>query len=90
MLLPPSPKLQHLRGLPGTASEKNKALVPEAEIDDEPLVLRKLKPKIPDHDNSHPVAQNMMLGKDKGLRQWRMFDPYSVRRRTACDYRFHT
>ena len=54
-----------------SAAEKNKAPVPEANVDEEPLVLRKLKPKIPDHDNAHPVAKNMMLRKDKGLRQWR-------------------
>ncbi|XP_044367438.1 uncharacterized protein, partial [Triticum aestivum] len=73
-----------------SAAERNKAPMPEVEIDDEPLVLRKLKPKIPDHDNSHPVAENMMLMKDKGLREWRKVDPYSVRRRTTSDYRFHT
>ena len=53
-----------------SAAEKNKAPVPESNVDEEPLVLRKLKPKIPDHDNAHPVAENMMLMKDKGLRQW--------------------
>ncbi|XP_044396448.1 uncharacterized protein, partial [Triticum aestivum] len=71
-------------------AKKNKAPLPEVNVDDEPLVLRKLKPKIPDHDNAHPVAENMMLRKDKGLHQWRMSNPYSVRRRTACDYHFHT
>jgi hypothetical protein len=55
------------RNIPAT--EKNKAPVPEVDMDDEPLVLRKLKPKIPDHDNAHPVAENMMLRKDKGLRE---------------------
>ena len=73
-----------------TAAEKNKALVPEVQEDDEPLVPRKLKPKIPDHDDGHPVAENMKLRKDKGLRERRKVDPYSVRKRTACDYRFHT
>ena len=48
-----------------SASEKNKAPVPDTEIDDEPLVLRRLRPKIPNHDNTHPVAENMMLRKDK-------------------------
>ena len=64
--------------------------MPEANVDEEPLVLRKLKPKIPDHDDAYPVAENMMLRKDKGLRQWRLSDPYAARRRTACDYRFQT
>ena len=73
-----------------SAAENNKAPVPEVQEDDEPLVLRKLKPKIPDHDDGHPVAENMKLRKDKGLREWRKVDPYSVRRRTTCDYRFHT
>ena len=53
-------------------------------------MLRKLKPKIPDHDDNHPVAENMKLRKDAGLRLWRESDPYAVRRRTAVDYRFHT
>jgi hypothetical protein len=73
-----------------SAAEKNKAPVPEADVDEESLVLRKLKPKIPDHDDAHPVAENMMLRKDKGLRLWRLNDPYAARRRTACDYRFQT
>ena len=34
-------------------SEKNKAPVPEAAVDDEPLVLTKLRLKIPDHENAH-------------------------------------
>ena len=62
--------------------------MPEVQDDDEPLVLRKLKPKILDNDNAHPLAENMMLRKDKGLREWRKMDPYSVRRRTSCDYPF--
>ena len=42
------------------AGEKNKALVPETvakEEDEEEHVLRKLKPKIPDHNDAHPVAE---------------------------------
>ena len=73
-----------------STTEKNKAPVPESNVDEVPLVLRKLKPKIPDHDNAHPVTENMMLRKDKGLRQWRLTDPYAIRRRTTCDYHFHT
>ena len=49
------------------AAEKNKAPVPEVvaeEEDDEEHVLRKLKPKIPDHNDVHPVAENMKLRKD--------------------------
>ena len=50
-------------------AEKNKAPVPEVEEeDDEAQVLRKLKPKIPDHDDNHPVAENMKERKDAGLR----------------------
>ena len=54
-----------------SATEKNKAPVPETvaeEEDDEEHVLRKLKPKIPDHNDAHPVAENMKLRKDAGLR----------------------
>ena len=74
------------------AEEKNKTTVPEAaeEEEDDSLVLRKLKPKIPDHNDAHPVAENMKIRKDSGLRLWRQSDPYAVRRRTAVDYRFHT
>ena len=53
-------------------------------------MLRKLKPKIPDHDDNHPVAENMKLRKDAGLGQWRLSDPYATRRRTDVDYHFHT
>nr|XP_020149572.1 myb-like protein V [Aegilops tauschii subsp. strangulata] len=83
----PAPK-RSTRNIP--AAEKNKAPVPETQEDEEPLVLRKLKPKIADHDDGHPVAENMKLRKDRGLREWRKVDPYSVRRRIDCDYRFHT
>ena len=67
--------------------------MPEAvaeEEDDEEHVLRKLKPKITDHNDAHPVAENMKLRKDAGLKQWRLTDPYSVRRGIAVDYKFHT
>nr|XP_020168346.1 ATP-binding cassette sub-family F member 1-like [Aegilops tauschii subsp. strangulata] len=53
------------------AVEKNKAPMPEVQEDEEPQVLRKLKPKIPDHDDGHPVAENMKLRKDCGLIEWR-------------------
>ena len=81
---------RNTRSIP--AEEKNKAPVPEAaeEEEDDSLVLRKLKPKIPDHNDAHPVAENMKIRKDSGLRLWRQSDPYAVRRRTAVDYRFHT
>ena len=73
------------------AEEKNKAPVLEVEEeDDEALVLRKLKPKIPDHNDAHPVAEDMNIRKDAGLRLWRLSDPYVMWRRTAVDYRFHT
>ena len=52
--------------------------------------MRKLKPKIPYHNDAHPVAENMKIRKDSGLRLWREFHPYATRIRTAVDYRFHT
>ena len=61
------------------------------EIDEEDVeaqVLRKLKPKIPDYDDSHPVAEDMNIRKDVRLRLWRQSDPYAVRRRTTVDYMF--
>ena len=46
--------------------------MPELEEEEaEAQVLRKLKPKIPDHDDSHPVAEDMSIKKDAGLRLWR-------------------
>ena len=84
----PKPK-RSTRNIP--AEEKNKAPVPQAaEEEDDSVVLRKLKPKIPDHNDAHPVAENMKIRKDSGLRLWRESDPYATRRRTAVDYRFHT
>lgn len=51
------------------AEEKNTTPVPQVEEeDDEALVLRKLKPKIPDHNDAHPVAEDMNIRKDAGLR----------------------
>ena len=65
--------------------------MPEMEEEDvEAQVLRKLKPKISDHNDSHPVAEDMSIRKDAGLRVWRQSDPYAVRRKTPVDYRFHT
>ena len=85
---PPKPK-RNTRSI--SAEEKNKAPVPQAEEeDDESLILRKLKPEIPYHNDAHPVAEDMHIRKDAGLRLWRQSDPYAVRRRTAVDYRFHT
>ena len=87
---PKSAPKRNTRSIP--AAEKNKAPVPEtvAEEEDEEQVLRKLKPKIPDHNDAHPVAEDMKLRRDSGLRKWREADPYASRRRTAMDYRFHT
>ena len=80
---------RNTRSIP--AAEKNKAPVPEVaeEEDEEGHVLRKLKPKIPDHNDAHPVAEDMNIRKDSGLRLWRMPDPYATRRRTDVDYKFH-
>ena len=61
-----------------------------ADEDDEGQVLRKLKSKIPDHNDAHPMAENMKIRRDSGLRLWRETDPYATRRRTPVDYRFHT
>ena len=65
----PAPKTtaskRSTRNIP--AAKKNKAPVPKVQEDEEPLVLRKLKPKIPDHNDDHPVAENMKLRKDAGL-----------------------
>ena len=83
----PKPK-RNTRSIPAT--EKNKAPVPEAAEEEEENVLRKLKPKIPDHNDAHPVAENMKIRRDSGLRKWRETDPYATRRRTTVDYRFHT
>ena len=84
----PKPK-RNTRSIP--AAEKNKAPVPETVAEEEEEnVLRKLKPKIPDHNDAHPVAEDMKLRRDSGLRKWREADPYASRRRTAVDYRFHT
>ena len=60
----PKPK-RSTRNIP--AEEKNKAPVPQAaeeEEEDDSAVLRKLKPKIPDHNDAHPVAENMKIRKD--------------------------
>jgi hypothetical protein len=51
----PSKPKRSTKNIP--AEEKNKAPVPGVEEkDDEGHVLRKLKPKIPDHNDTHPVA----------------------------------
>ena len=52
---------RNTRSIP--AAEKNKAPVPEVadEEDEEGQVLRKLKPKIPDHNDAHPVAEDMRI-----------------------------
>ena len=89
----PKPKTtpkRSTRNIP--AAEKNKAPMPEVAIEeeDDSIVLRKFKPKIPDHNDAHPVAENMKVRKDSGLRLWRESDPYATRRRTIVDYRFHT
>ena len=73
------------------AVEKNKAQVPEAKEEEaEAQVPRKLKPKIPEHNDAHLVAEDMRIRKAAGLRQWRKADPYVVMRRTIVDYMFHT
>jgi len=59
---PKSAPKRTTRSIP--AEEKNKAPVPEADEEvEDPLVLRKLKPKIPDH-NDALVAEDMKLRKD--------------------------
>jgi hypothetical protein len=52
------------------ASEKNKALVPEREEEeDDAPVLMKLRPRLPEHNDTHTVVENMKKRKDKGLRK---------------------
>ena len=59
----PSKPKRNTRSIP--AEEKNKAPVLEAEEEeDDSLVFRKLKPKIPDHNVAHPVAEDMHIRKD--------------------------
>ena len=54
---------RNTRSIP--AEEKNKAPVPKAEEEeDDSLVLRKLKPKIPNHNDAHPFVENMNIKKD--------------------------
>ena len=81
---------RNTRSIP--AAEKNKVPVSNVaeDEDEEGQVLRKLKPKIQDHNDAHPMAEDMNIRRDSGLRLWRMEDPYASRRRTAVDYRFHT
>ena len=64
--------------------------MPEREEEEAPAHLKKIRPFLPAHDDTHPEAEDMKKRKDKGLRRWRTADPYAIRRRTAVDYRFHT
>ena len=66
---PKSAPKRNTRSIP--AAEKNKSPVPEAIEEEEESVLRKLRPKIPDHNDAHPVAEDMKLRRDSGLRKWR-------------------
>jgi hypothetical protein len=87
---PAKPK-KTIRNIPAT--EKNKENVPiaeEEEEEEEAPVLQKLRPRLPTHIDVHPVAENMKLRKDRGLRLWRHTDPYVMRRRTIVDNMFHT
>ena len=61
---PRSAPKRNTRSIP--AAEKNKAPMSEAadEEEDDTLVLRKLKPRIPDHNDVHPLAEDMKLSKD--------------------------
>ena len=66
----PAPKTapkRSTRNIP--AEEKNKGPVPGVEEEEaKAQVLRKLKPKIPDHNDAHPIAEDMKLRKDACLR----------------------
>src|SRR3954465_9927243 len=87
----PAPKPKPKRNTRSiSAAEKNKAPVPDIAEEEEGQVLRKLKPKIPDHNDAHPLAEDMKIRRDSGLRKWKEADPYASRRRTVVDYRFHT
>lgn len=72
------------------ASQKSKADVPPTDDDDEAPVLKKLGPRLPARNDEHPLVENMKERKGKGLQKWREADPYTIRRRTAVDSRFHT
>ena len=58
--------------------------------EEEDVVLRKLRPHLPEHNDDHRVAEDMKKRKDQGLRTWKENDPYSIKRRTVVDVRFHT
>lgn len=73
------------------AAEKNKGSASSAvAAEEENTVLRKLRPHLPEHNDTHLVAEDMKKRKDQGLRKWRADDLYAIRRRTAVDARFHT
>src|SRR4051812_38554478 len=64
----PKPK-RNTRRIP--AAEKNKAPVPEAVEEEEGQVLRKLKPKIPDHNDAHSVAEDMKIRRESAKKMER-------------------
>ena len=67
------------------ASEKNKGTTSRDEDEDAMSALMKLRPHLPEHNASHPLAEDMNKRKDSGLRAWRAIDPYAQRRKTAVD-----
>ncbi|KAI4973438.1 hypothetical protein ZWY2020_035699 [Hordeum vulgare] len=75
---------------PKSKGPASSAHVAEEEQDENALVLRKLIPYVPLHNDSHPVAEHMKKRKDAGLRKWRAADPYAIIRRIVVDPRFHT
>ncbi|KAI4976104.1 hypothetical protein ZWY2020_049711 [Hordeum vulgare] len=85
-----SPK-RTTKDIPTAAKEKGPASRDfVAEEEEDAPILMKLRPHLPLHNDTHPVAEDMKKRRDAGLRKWRANDPYAVRRMTSVDPRFHT
>ncbi|KAE8780933.1 Pumilio-like protein 1 [Hordeum vulgare] len=73
------------------AANKNKgSTTKNGHANEDIVVLRKLGPHPPEHNDDHPFAKNMKERKDQVLRRWRANDQYVVRRRTIVNTHFHT
>ncbi|KAE8798051.1 L-ascorbate oxidase-like protein [Hordeum vulgare] len=64
-------------------------VVKEVEEDDS-LVLMKLIPLVPLHNEDRPIVEYMKKTRHAGLRKWRSVDQYTFRRRNDVDPCFHT
>lgn len=79
------------KGAATTATKRKEATAANQQEEDAPTHLKRLRPFLPAHDDTHLEAEDMKKRKDKGLRKWRVVDPYVARsRKTAVDYKFHT